>query len=1722
MPNELKEIKCHQSLSGRFREGYGRIETSRKSAAKTAPETMPFDKINLEGRNNYFFHGHHAYEIEPVGIDSQYPGAFMTANTIEHGTKLAYTHGLIPCSGDALAALSMIRAAAPNLAVQRLVSLAAVADRLAELPLDELCALDQAALRQIVEEGAARKAKRVPSIMGQEELRLAQDTLAAWAAQAQQVEDAPLCLGGLFPSALIDTPFMDHAEYSLVSADRQIMTEKAVPCEMIPAGPTDFYAGQSPALRERLGRFLVEYWQLMGKRQEEAESDAAIVLSLHSGEAMDDVKAVTFFAQEIVSRYPKAVQSMISAAFGVSWSERRHFPAAACLVQLEAPDQNMVPSYDLLKDADESSRTDQAVRSKTKPGPIALAIARILMGEAKYPAVYQNMMNTLPFANPLLRSYDVLAYLVQAEQWLGLPGKTADLVRTYKNLHRFLIQCGSSEKETVCILLPLLEGILHTYTQAKEDLLADIQFFAEQRMALNEADGHDDLKAGLDHFLGHVFDVWSSEKFALSAKAQKEYPYELFLLAAQNVPWDETPQAPDAFNDCCLEILEKLDGYHRLNNLTDKALCHLLQSMYAAMLRMRGDPKALDLWLSRTASLRAQLDRNDSEQELAHTLDAFLLRYFREWSAHSFQMSGEKERYPATLLISLARAWMDQPHAADLVQQELAIIDRVEAHLVQEYQPVIEQGALDELAPSIVKVICALKGGALTREDYEKQRDWLDKFPRAVDEKTAFFTLLPMMQLILPHLAEKDAALVGGHYAKAQRFNLEDQTLIGNEQAYLLEHFSEYVAWLNASGGKREQAADLHVLVDQWQKGAMPSSTWPVEKLLEIERSLSSLGSAAAGLDINPLRRQIAYQQLTARLEALQALDRPEGAALCEIAGQYRQLHAFRDHTPYAVACNSAEDLLVQHFAAWSEEGFAFGGIQPGREGRTDPLLKGIAEAYAMQAERQTPEQLSAAQTALKKVPASILGEERDALLLRLKCCETAMCPTPDPVVLCELAGCYAKLRGAEKDEKDGPITPLLAHAKELLCEHFHAWSQGDFKFGSSRPDALLAELAQTYADRREQEPREQLHDIGEALKRFSSVLGKNKDYLLLALKAEENSRSEVIDADALCDTAGLLCALKAPTPEQQPVCDLAEEQLLDHFHVWSSAGFRCGNRQPDPAFAAFAEKYAERRDQEPPEHLQEVIGVWKSLPGGIFGGKKDALLLALKVAECEKADRIAGESLCELAGMMQNAPAGGSEDQLRARELLLTYFYEWSKEGFRYGLRQPEAGFADLAESFLNAGTGCSSEQLTEIRESLLSALKSAPKNQTARCAAQMDALLFSQLAAECNAPSARSREKLEKLAAYFTDYNDERTEQIYASIDKSADAGLEGAEPIARDLLDKCGNRVPDNRLSVFVRLRKENILNAFQQVLSGGELITAQVRAKWEDQWQERMHCPWEQLDSQLPMEDLVRSQVKAAADRADRSKQAALLLHLMEQAGESHGKGYSGTLFHAAAAEFDVRYDSWWKQADREGRDKLEHALAELCARSDASPLLKHSKDADSQKAAEFIQTFRALKGSDLSELGGLFLQMRKPSAWKHALRQTDLPEVQADPQDPDRIRLALLRDLALSQAEDAAYWESIFRLVVGCAPGELQRNNPWKASAGMRLNALVYLCEVMAPMGEGGTAVLDDLAAYLTEEAPQFVRQLTDAKTISSLYWWRDSSPKYFREWVLSINHNNRK
>ena len=54
-------IKCHQFLSGRFHEGYGRNEFSREEVAGRKKQTINYEMINLEGRNNFCYDGYQAY-----------------------------------------------------------------------------------------------------------------------------------------------------------------------------------------------------------------------------------------------------------------------------------------------------------------------------------------------------------------------------------------------------------------------------------------------------------------------------------------------------------------------------------------------------------------------------------------------------------------------------------------------------------------------------------------------------------------------------------------------------------------------------------------------------------------------------------------------------------------------------------------------------------------------------------------------------------------------------------------------------------------------------------------------------------------------------------------------------------------------------------------------------------------------------------------------------------------------------------------------------------------------------------------------------------------------------------------------------------------------------------------------------------------------------------------------------------------------------------------------------------------------------------------------------------------------------------------------------------------------------------------------------------------------------------------------------------------------------
>ncbi|MGN0778052.1 MAG: hypothetical protein ACI4MJ_02790 [Aristaeellaceae bacterium] len=254
----------------------------------------------------------------------------------------------------------------------------------------------------------------------------------------------------------------------------------------VPDGPVHPQRQLTEQQQKTLGQFLALYWvSLAQNHPSRGMPGNRLPLMLRDGRdaaLMKNEQAVVFFNQEIVSRLPAEAREMVSAVFGIKWSEAvTSFKKAVCVILSTETGVPTDKKIDLL-----NSSHDLLSKLNHRDREALNAIGRCLMaGEANYPEWYtafRALKNGIPKAAAPQIMY--LGYLIQAmgHREMKLSDQVTLLENCYVGLYTHTCEGGAGEDEVRAILEPLAQRISSLWTQLASPTTET--YFAKRKWAM--------------------------------------------------------------------------------------------------------------------------------------------------------------------------------------------------------------------------------------------------------------------------------------------------------------------------------------------------------------------------------------------------------------------------------------------------------------------------------------------------------------------------------------------------------------------------------------------------------------------------------------------------------------------------------------------------------------------------------------------------------------------------------------------------------------------------------------------------------------------------------------------------------------------------------------------------------------------------------------------------------------------------------------------------------------------------------------------------------------------------------------------------------------------------------------------------------------------------------------------------------------------------------------
>ncbi len=559
---------------------------------------------------------------------------------------------------------------------------------------------------------------------------------------------------------------------------------------------------------------------------------------------------------------------------------------------------------------------------------------------------------------------------------------------------------------------------------------------------------------------------------------------------------------------------------------------------------------------------------------------------------------------------------------------------------------------------------------------------------------------------------------------------------------------------------------------------------------------------------------------------------------------------------------------------------------------------------------------------------------------------------------------------------------------------------------------------------------------------------------------------------------------------------------------------------------------------------LAELQSVYDSLAGikGKDGRKLDLSILECHmirvslremVAKAEKEGNIGETELHKIAEYRQKfLQTVGDEDDRDlegAERILLNNLYLWSRSGFLTGEDMPDESFITLIRKWIESAgrqRKHTSKELKEISEAL-SEIPCITRAREEKLLEDVSELVYQAMLTEAkDVVFVDGHEDwLDRLVSLYTDEENEEASdhrrRIVKILAEASERGNKKARNHILTILVSCQNMIPEEalKLSQWSAVRKEQINKTLEKMLgrykSVPDLAEENLSTVWNSEYSTDCSAAWEDLPQQADFDRVVGEYLDRMCTEAGPDGAREILEKMWELTADhgSTAKGITGIERDYAVSYFDHNYDEMWQNGNAETRRKLD-ALYDAMTKS--GELLTIATHSDARKARIFIETY-SKENLQENEIRMALKQVLEQPQWLRLLRFSEMEthDGAIDKARKDRdisgegIGLRLIHDAAANPSDDGSYWNTLLQDILPGNDGvrQLQKMNPWTMENGRVLNAIAYLGRSLSDLGDGGEQAAIHLKRWLTAEAPDFMKKLSDSQTADKLWSrWEELMP----------------
>lgn len=944
----MKKIKCHQYLGGRFHEGYGRSELSRAVIDGKLKQTIDYETMNLEGRNNFIQDKYCVFELVPTHVDWKQPGVFCITNNTEKGSQAARTYGIIPESGDIKDAFDILITKP-------------------QISLEDFSAYDQGEKQLTWLENEYEDAELVPGsyrISDGAKGKLGQFIAAFWEAMSIRMNDPDTEEKMILNITVQQSSDIENDSFPYLVRFFANEIVSRLPNAVRPMTSVSFGV---PWSKRNSHKGVVCYVQSDDKDQRINQS---------FGFLLDPIaKTVEISENSHVGTAEESMQDVAS----VLMKGPNAYPEVYIRMEKHFADHPIVKSYDVFELLVESEKWKEKLLTldqNTRAGKIRKFISE---NKKQY--------------------YDILFYTLTKNCKCSTDDAFYILLPTLQSILEIMddiepgteFQSGFTPADIsffAACRKQLLRAEENEMIANKLDqiLINNYQIWGEMNFAASFLKNKNEDQ---DSFPQELFLNISTHALKNEKVNSKEVIDRLKTYIQSNYKLDYTSEKD-------LDFVSALMRYEESVRLSDDSIeswgnwlaaCSKTDvkkdiGPYATVyLQLLEKCEQSDLGEKKTAGLLESLLKFDSYKDTYSKAERLLLKHFCSWSKNSFMVDPGDRQIHKEGFYSITQKWLDEieSNTDETYNEEKEETIKAIQLYCQDYP---QENEICLIAEKIFRYLCREK--EITKEIYISEREWIQDACN-VNEKKAFVLLLILAEKLFESnetMLKAGVGFVGDHMDELARHiknpiyetNVNVDSLIKRETEFLIENFAK---WRQSESEKdfikNQDIEILRDMVEQWQNDGLLESNLGYTELQSIYDSLIPLKSKdGKKLDLSVLEKQKARVQLreiVAKANKEKNYNEDVLKAIAEIRQKVIALGIDENDDDLI----NANRILISNFHSWSKIKFESG------EGEPDESFIQLAKEWveSINPSKITFKELDEIAVVLSEVPCILLAKDK-------------------------------------------------------------------------------------------------------------------------------------------------------------------------------------------------------------------------------------------------------------------------------------------------------------------------------------------------------------------------------------------------------------------------------------------------------------------------------------------------------------------------------------------------------------------------------------------------------------------------------------------------------------------------------------------------------------------------------------------------------------------------